>query len=133
MRSFDLHPALCVFDLAKGYEKKYPDNDGTFILKCCDLALEHFPKYINAMLLKAETRKKQFERLMKERNISTPSVLSLQNDGKILWDEMAGLYGKVHKLGFRTMPEQMYVDWILSLKKEREKYSNKQVTEITKN
>lgn len=74
--------SLCVLDLAKGYDRKYPNNDGTFIIKCCDLALEHFPKYINAMLLKAETRKKQFEKLMKDRNISTPSVLRLQKDGK---------------------------------------------------
>ena len=35
--------ALCVLDLAKGFENKYPDNDGTFIIKCCDLTLEHFP------------------------------------------------------------------------------------------
>lgn len=125
--------ALCVLDLAKGYDRKYPINDGTFIIKCCDLALEHFPKYINAMLLKAETRKKQFEKLMKERNISTPSVLRLQKDGKMLWDDMNSLYTKVHKLGYRTMPEQMYVDWLLSLKKEREKYSNKQVSEMNKN
>ena len=125
--------ALCVLDLAKGYDRKYPNNDGMFIIKCCDLALEHFPKYINAMLLKAETRKKQFEKLMKERNISTPSVLRLQKDGKMLWDDMNSLYTKVHKLGYRTMPEQMYVDWLLSLKKEREKYSNKQVIEINKN
>ncbi len=125
--------ALCVLDLAKGYDRKYPNNDGTFIIKCCDLALEHFPKYINAMLLKAETRKKQFEKLMKERNISTPTVLRLQKDGKMLWDDMNSLYTKVHKLGYRTMPEQMYVDWLLSLKKEREKYSNKQVIEMNKN
>ena len=125
--------ALCVLDLAKGYDRKYPNNDGAFIIKCCDLALEHFPKYINAMLLKVETRKKQFEKLMKERNISTPSVLRLQKDGKMLWDDMNSLYTKVHKLGYRTMPEQMYVDWLLSLKKEREKYSNKQVIEMNKN
>ena len=56
---------LCVYDLAKGFDRKYPDNDGTFIIKCCDLALEHFPNFINAMILKAETRKRQFERLMK--------------------------------------------------------------------
>ena len=43
--------ALCVVDLRQGYAKKYPDNDGTFILQCCELALKHFPTCINAMLL----------------------------------------------------------------------------------
>ncbi len=124
--------ALCVLDLAKGYEKKYPDNDGTFILKCCDLTIEYIPNCINALLLKAETKKKQIERLVKQRGI-TYQVFRLQEDGKIKWEEMRGLYEKIHKLGYRTMPEQMYVDWLVSLKNEREKYSNKQVTEMNKN
>lgn len=124
---------LCVYDLAKGFDRKYPDNDGTFIIKCCNLALEHFPNFINALILKAETKKRQFERMMKERNISTTSELRQQKDGKTLWDEFTKLYVTIHKLGYRTMPEQMYVDWLVSLKKEREKYSNKQVTEMNKN
>ena len=124
--------ALCVLDLAKGYDKKYPDNDGMFIIKCCNLTLEHFENCINALLLKAETKKKQIERLIKQRGI-THSVFRLQKDGKEMWAEMTALYSKIHKLGYRTMPEQMYVDWLVSLKKEREKYSNKQITEMNKN
>ncbi len=124
---------LCVYDLAKGFDRKYPDNDGTFITKCCDLALEHFPNFINAMILKAETRKRQFERLMKAKNISTPKELRQQKEGKELWDDMNSLYAQIHKLGYRAMPEKMYVDWLVSLKKEREKYGNKQVMEMNKN
>ncbi len=125
--------ALCLLDLAKGFDKKYSDNDGSFIIKCCDLTLQHFPDCVNALLFKAETKKRQFERLMKQRGINNPTMLRQQKDGKLLWEEMAGLYGKIHKLGYRTMPEKMYVDWLVSLNKEREKYSNKQVTNINKN
>ena len=67
--------ALCVLDLAKGYDKKYQDNDGAFITKCCDLTLEYFPNCINALLLKVETKKKQTERLMKQQSITNPIVL----------------------------------------------------------
>ena len=123
---------LCVYDLAKGFDRKYPDNDGTFIIKCCDLALEHFPNFINAMILKAETRKRQFELLMKAKNISTPKELRQQKEGKELWNDMNSLYAQIHKLGYRAMPEKMYVDWLVSLKKEREKYGNKQVMEMNK-
>jgi hypothetical protein len=123
--------ALCVLDLAKGYEKKYPDNDGTFILKCCDLTMEYIPNCINALLLKAETKKKQIEKLVIQRGI-TYAVFKMQADGKIMWEEMRSTYEKIHKLGYRTMPEKMYVDWLVSLKAEREKYSNKQVTEMNK-
>lgn len=122
---------LCVYDLAKGFDQKYPDNDGSFIIKCCDLALEHFPNFINAMILKAETKKKQFEHLAKERNL-TPSVLKEQKDGKELWDDFTKLYVTIHNLGYRTMPEKMYVDWLTSLKKEKEKYGNKQVMDMNK-
>jgi hypothetical protein len=124
--------ALCVLDLAKGFDRKYPDNDGTFIVKCCDLALEHFPKCINAMLFKAETRKKQLERLMKTLNLSNPARLQFHPEGQKLWDEMNRLYTQIHRLGYRTMPEQMYVDWLVSLQKEREKYANKQMIDAPK-
>lgn len=97
--------ALCVLDLAKGYEKKYPDNDGAFILKCCDLTMEYIPNYINALLLKAETKKKQIEKLVRQRGI-TYEVFKMQTDGKIMWEEMRSLYEKIHKLGYRTMPEK---------------------------
>jgi hypothetical protein len=124
--------ALCVLDLAKGFDRKYPDNDGTFIVKCCDLTLAYFPKCINAMLFKAETRKKQLERLSKKRNIQNPAVLQLQLGGQELWEEMNRLYTQIHRLGYRTMPEPMYVDWLVSLQKEREKYANKQIMESPK-
>jgi hypothetical protein len=120
---------LCVYDLAKGYDRKYPDNDGSFINQCCDLALEYFPNFINALILKAETKKRQFEQLAKKTNI-TPSQLKQQKEGKVLWDDMNSLYAQIHKLGYRAMPEKMYVDWLTSLKKERKKYSNKQASEI---
>ncbi|MEN9611342.1 MAG: hypothetical protein RLZZ628_2156 [Bacteroidota bacterium] len=123
--------ALCVLDLAKGFDRKYPDNDGTFIIKCCDLTLEHFPKGINAMLFKAETRKKQVERLMKMLHIDIATV-PLHPQGKIWWEEMNLLYTQIHRLGYRTMPEQMYVDWLSSLQKEKEKYANKQMMDINK-
>lgn len=124
--------AFCVLDLAKGFDRKYPGNDGTFILKCCDLTLEHFPKCINAMLFKAETRKKQLERLMKTLNVSNPARFRLQPEGQKWWEEMNGLYTQIHRLGYRTMPEPMYVDWLLSLQKEREKYANKQMIDMHK-
>jgi hypothetical protein len=46
-------------------------------------------------------------------------------DGKAKWDEMNSLYMQLYKLGYRQMPEQMYVEWLTSLKTEKEKYSNK--------
>jgi hypothetical protein len=66
--------ALCVIDLAQGYNHKYPDNDGKFVIECCDLALKYFPDYVNAMLLKAETRLKQLQQLQKKHGYACAGI-----------------------------------------------------------
>lgn len=125
--------ALCVIDLAQGYNHKYPDNDGTFIIQCCDLALKHFPKYVNAILLKAETRLKQLQALQKEYGYAYLKEVTRLSEGKKRWDEMNSLYLQLYQLGYRQMPEQMYVEWLASLKTEKEKYTNKQVEQMNRN
>jgi hypothetical protein len=124
--------ALCVIDLAQGYDHKYPDNDGKFIIECCDLALQHFPDYINAMMLKAETLLRLLKQLQKDTHYTYLKEVTKLPDGKAKWDEMNALYGKMLQLGYRQMPEQMYVEWLTSLKTEKEKYTNKQAPGATK-
>jgi len=125
--------ALCVIDLAMGYNHKYPGNDGTFVIKCCDLALQHFPDYVNAILLKAETRLKQLQAMQKQYGYAYLKEVTKLQEGKKLWDEMNSLYMHLYQLGYRQMPEQMYVDWLTSLKTEKEKYTNKQVEQMNRN
>lgn len=124
--------ALCVLDLAQGYNHKYPDNDGKFVIECCDLALKYFPDYVNAILLKAETRLKQLQAMQKEMKYAYLKEVTALPDGKAKWDEMNSLYMQLYKLGYRQMPEQMYVEWLTSLKTEKEKYSNKNAPGATK-
>jgi hypothetical protein len=124
--------ALCVLDLAQGYDHKYPDNDGKFISECCDLALKHFPDYVNAILLKAETRLKQLQAMQKEMKYAYLKEVTAMPEGKAKWDEMNSLYMQLYKLGYRQMPEQMYVEWLTSLKTEKEKYRNKNAPGATK-
>jgi len=119
--------ALCLVDLAQGYERKFPENDGVFVLKCVDAALEQYPTYANALILRAETKKKQLEKkainsysgldneALQDEKIRT-SFLALQNE-----------YVQIHELGYRRMPEEMYLDWLVSLQKEREKFENKKI------
>jgi hypothetical protein len=120
--------ALCMIDLAKGYEKKLgflATNE--FVLKCTEAALQHYPHYINAMILKAETKKKEFDGLMKKYGAKYPVDIFQINEAKALFDEMTALYSKIHELGYRKMPEEMYLDWLVSLKAERSKYENKEI------
>ncbi len=125
--------AVCLFDLAKGYEKKNIPNNEEFILQCCDTALKYYPNYINALLLKAETKKKIFQAIMQKQNATYPKEVFSNPKAKELFDEMQNLYTSIHKLGYRSMPKEMYLDWLVSLKTEKEKYQNKNITNFTNN
>lgn len=91
--------ALCLIDLAQGYERKFGISDGEFIIKCCNTALEHFPMCINALLLKAETL----------------TALYKKNNDSDLFAQMTKLYTTIHELGYRKMPEDMYQNWLNSM------------------
>lgn len=94
--------AMTLVDLAQGYQAKFGIEDGSFIIKCCNTALEHFPNYINAMLLKAEIL----------------TELYRESNDKQLFSRMTELYTNIHQLGYRKMPQQMYTNWLNSLNAE---------------
>lgn len=93
--------AVCMTDLAEGCKHKFlPTYDPGFVLKCCNRALDAFPNYINALLLKAET-------LLE---------LHARTKDEACHREAEQLYGHIHGLGYRKMPEKMYLEWLQSLK-----------------
>lgn len=94
--------AMTLVDLAQGYQAKFGIEDGNFIIKCCNTALEHFPNYINAMLLKAEMLTEQYR----------------ESNDKELFAQMTELYTNIHTLGYRKMPQQMYQNWLNTLNAE---------------
>jgi len=96
--------ALCLIDLAQGYQAKFGIQDGHFILQCCETALVHFPDYINALLLKAETLTTLYKQ----------SVPDSENKKKLLL-QMNELYTYIHQLGYRKMPGNMYLNWLNSM------------------
>jgi hypothetical protein len=94
---------LCLVDLAQGYQAKFGIQDGRFILKCCDTALFYFPNYINALLLKAETLTALYKKAAPKSKASN----------KLLAD-MNEIYARIHQLGYRRMPPDMYLNWLKS-------------------
>lgn len=119
--------ALTLVDLGQAYQRSFPDNDGSFILKCTQKAIEAYPYFANAWILQAETHKKQYEKIMMTKlTIDINAVLELP-EAKELMDTMNEEYTHIHKMGYRTMPENMYLDWLMSLTDERDKYENKMI------
>jgi hypothetical protein len=53
--------AFCLYDLAKGSEKRYGFKEFPFIFDCLNLALEYYPNFITALIYKAECLKKRFD------------------------------------------------------------------------
>ena len=114
--------ALCVLDLAKGYEHKTRNYTDGFILQCCDVSLQYFPLNVQAMLLKAETLKRIYQRQQSKKDAQAKGTFS----------QMQSLYLKLFDLGYREMPNQMYMQWLQSVVKERDKYANKQMKEAVR-
>ncbi len=124
--------ALCLFDLAQAYNRNFPGNDGEFVLKAVNRAIEIYPNFAKALILKAETHKTQFEKLMDQQNLSSTSPENIKKaqqypKAKELMGLMTQEYTHIYELGYRQMPEEMYLDWLVSLKTERKKYENKKL------
>lgn len=110
--------ASCVYDLAKGYIEKTRRHDDNFIFKCCDLVLKHHPFNINAMILKAETLRWRYNDLIEKHQ---------NENAKIVYIEMQKLYMKGLKLGYREIPNSMYLTWLASMNESQEKNINQKI------
>lgn len=120
--------ALCVIDLAKGYEDRMGSATKLdFMMKCCDVALSTYPHYINGLLLKAETQKRQFDAIMRKHEVTYASEILWLREAKELYAEMTSTYATIHRLGYRLMPEEMYLQWLVSLKEEKSRFEDRTV------
>lgn len=119
--------ALCLVDLAQGYKKKYGINNIDFILECTYTALKYYPNYVNALLTRSETQKEYISNQVKINQVEYPKDLFYDVKIKNMFEEMEQTYIELYKLGYRQMPERMYIDWLVSLQKEKEKYVNNKI------
>ncbi len=119
--------ALCLIDLAQGYNRLNEVNDGTFILKCVETALEYYPHYINGLILRAETTKKILELRANEKFTDLMDAVKKDETIRNEFLKLQNDYVAIYDLGYREMPEKMYLDWLTSLQREREKYENKDI------
>jgi hypothetical protein len=114
--------ALCVLDLAKGYEFQTKNYHDGFIIKCCDLALQYHPLSVQAILLKAETLKHVYEK----------QKAAKDNQAETTYSQMEKFYIHLFDLGYREMPEKMYQQWLQSVTQQKGKYGNKQLKSLSK-
>lgn len=119
--------AYCLLDLAQGYQQKFGKTNPDFVIKCCNTVLKYHTVNVNAMLTKAESQKRFIDLIMKSQNVKSPKDLFADNSIKSMYSDMEQTYVRLHQLGYRRMPEEMYMEWMGMLKNEPEKYIDKKV------
>lgn len=119
--------AYCLLDLAQGYQKKFGKSNPDFVIKCCNTVLKYHPVNVNAMLTKAEAQKFLIDAKMKEIGVNSPYDLFADSLAMAIYTEMEQTYVRLHQLGYRRMPEEMYLQWLGILKNEPEKYIDRKI------
>jgi|TARA_B110000261_G_scaffold141372_1_gene161993 hypothetical protein len=100
--------AICLFDLAKGYERKFGVGNGEFMIKCCNTVLKYFPNHVSSLILKSKV-------LLHQEVKRDPNTLPIKktDEGDVLVSqEYVSIIAKLHRLGYRRMPKEMYLRWM---------------------
>lgn len=95
--------AYVLTDLAQGYSRKTNYSDLTTAINWVDVALKYYPDYVSALIFKAELEKKQYEHSKKDQT---------------MFAQLEQEYGNIHKLGYRRMPKEMYLNWLFRVNKD---------------
>ena len=111
--------ALCLWDLAMGYQKDNGYDD--FVLKCCNTVIKYYPTSITVIMtkyncLQAIGKKQQAEAKMKGKK-ETPEMIATHKEFKALDKQ-------IKELGYREMPQDLYEQWIKSVEEEKQKTSS---------
>jgi len=125
--------AVCLNDLAKGYLRKFKSSpDLQFVIRCCDLGLNYFPNYVELLLLKAETTKKQYENHITKygKEVANKEPYKFKTDA--LYEEMEKTYATLATLHYKEIPLQMYNEWMASMERDKSIYNNKEINVIFK-
>lgn len=107
--------ALCLWDLAMGYQKDYGYDE--FVLKCCNTVLRHYPNCISALLTKfncLQVLGKKQQDYDKNNNIKN----EVDNE---IYTEFKNIEKQINMLGFKEMPQDLYEIWLKSAE-EQKKY-----------
>lgn len=109
--------ALCLYDLALGYQFQFGHDD--FGLQCCETLLNYFPKCIYAYMVKSEIFSEKRKSLLLANNNQRNSEIS--EIEKII----TGIYEHIDTMGYKDMPKEQYEQWVKDAENERLKQQQK--------
>jgi RHS repeat-associated protein len=109
--------SYAITDLAQGYIKKFGYDNIATPIRWLDTALVYYPDFPNALILKSELLKKEYEKAATangEKNILKPKDAGLKQK----FEELEKSYYTVHQVGYRRMPKEMYLNWLYRVRKD---------------
>ena len=113
--------AYIITDLAQGYTRKFGNGDVAAPIRWLETALRYYPDYINALILKAELQKKQYEQAMTDLEVVHFKELWGDHTMKKSFEEIEKIYFSIHQLGYRKMPKEMYLNWLFRVSNDTTK------------
>lgn len=111
--------ANCLVDLAQYYSYRYGGYD-EFVLKCVNKALEYHSTNINAIQVKSDYYTMLMQHVAQQVKAPTPQHLKGNKEAMKVYEQMNKLYALLDDLGFENMPEQVYKDWLNTLKEKKQ-------------
>jgi len=110
--------AYVMTDLAQGYVKRFGYENIETPISWLNRALAIFPDYVNALILKSELQKKQYEAVMYGHGTADFTKLWSDPQMKRQFEEIEISYFKIQQLGYRRMPKEMYLNWLFKVQKD---------------
>lgn len=110
--------AYVITDLAHGFTKKFGFDDTATPLRWLETAIQYFPDYVNALILKAELQKKEYEKLMKDKKTNHFTDLWKDVEMKNKFNMLEQSYYNIHQIGHRRMPKEMYLNWLFRVQND---------------
>jgi tetratricopeptide (TPR) repeat protein len=103
--------ANCMLDLAQGYMQKFGVADGEFIKQCLSTAIPYFPNSNNiyTYFLYSSLLAHQLENLLYEHGVTDLSDIDKVEGARELYDALMRNEELIKSLGYKDMPEEMYM------------------------
>lgn len=109
--------SYAITDLAQGFIKKFGYDDIETPVRWLDAALVYYPDFPNALILKSELLKKRYENLAAEKG-EKDFLKPKDSNLKKKFEELEKSYYSVHKIEYRRMPKEMYLNWLYRVRKD---------------
>lgn len=114
--------AFLLEELTNGYQRLYGYNE--FVILCCDKSLQYYPHNISALITKHNAARTIGLAYLDETGNMIDSTAKANHNR---WRETAK---RIEELGYRDMPEDNYLEWVTTMKTEKQKLQTEAYTEI---